>query len=66
MQAVDHEREKLITRDELAGLLNVSTQQVINLEKKGIVEGLKIGGSVRYRYSTIMAQLEKDSKTRKT
>jgi excisionase family DNA binding protein len=49
--------ERFITRDELAALLTVSTQQVINLEKKGVLEGYRVGGNVRYQFSEVKEQL---------
>lgn len=57
MQSVEHE-ERLITRDELASRLTVSTQQVINLEKRGVLESYKVGGSVRYHYGEALAQIK--------
>jgi DNA-binding XRE family transcriptional regulator len=53
----------LITRKELASNLQLSEQTIVNLEQRGIVEGLKIGGSVRYNYGEVLQRI-KDANAR--
>jgi DNA-binding XRE family transcriptional regulator len=54
---------ELITRKELAINLKLSEQTICNLEQRGIVENIKIGGSVRYDYGEVLQSI-KDANAR--
>ena len=47
--------EKLITRDEVAKELKVSSKTVANLEKTGVLQGHRFGRRVRFKHSEVVA-----------
>ncbi len=58
---VSNSSEVLITRTELATKLNLHPNTINNLEKRGIIEAFRIGGSVRYQLSEVMDCIKKNN-----
>lgn len=52
------EPEKLKTKKEIAEFLGISLVTIWQLEKKGLIQGYRLGNGVRYKQSEILANLQ--------
>jgi excisionase family DNA binding protein len=50
--------EALISRKELSARLDVSQSTTRRLEKDNVIQGIKIGGQVRYQWNEVLGALK--------
>jgi predicted DNA-binding transcriptional regulator AlpA len=55
------ESEKLLTTDDVSGLLGVTRLTLWTWRKKGLIEPIRLGNLLRYRQSDIQTLIEKRS-----
>jgi len=58
--AVSNQIDNLISRAELSRRLAVHPNTLVRLEKKGIINAIRIGGSIRYDYKSIITILKRN------
>jgi len=49
----------LISREELSTRLNVSPSTTRRLEKANVIQGIRVGGQVRYQWNEVLGALKK-------
>lgn len=50
--------ESLLNRKQVAEMLNISVRSVIRLENQRLIPRVEVGGSIRFRPSSIQAYIE--------
>ncbi len=51
-----------ISRRELSHRLDISQSTAQRLEKANVIRGLRVGGSIRYKWDDVIASLQSQSK----
>ena len=59
---MDINTNNLITRKELCANLRIHPNTAVRLEKKGLITGIHVGGSIRYNLEKVLDELKNKKK----